>query len=119
MSTTLGRSLHTLEQRIARWMREGYDDDPPAVGPGVPTRGPAGAAVSVAGPRSTQLGRCEVPTNIEIAQATLNSFMESHGHEPLQASGSQQDRILVGILAALIEIAHNLGTMARGEEEVV
>ena len=59
-----------------------------------------------------------MPTNIEIAQATLNSFMESHGHE-LQASGSQQDRILVGILASLIEIANHLGTMAGRDEEIV
>jgi len=49
-----------------------------------------------------------VPTNnIEIAREALDSFMESHGHQ-LQASGSQQDRILVGILAALIEIADHL-----------
>ena len=53
-----------------------------------------------------------MPTNnIEIAREALDSFMESHGHQ-LQASGSQQDRILVGILAALIEIADHLGTMA-------
>jgi len=99
-------------------MREGYDDDPPAIGPGVPTQGPGSPAGASAEPRSIELERCEVPTNIEIAQATLNSFMESHGHE-LQASGSQQDRILVGILASLIEIADNLGTMAGGDEEIV
>jgi hypothetical protein len=52
-----------------------------------------------------------VPTNnIVIAQGALDSFVESHGHQ-LQATGSQQDRILVGILAALIEIADNLKEM--------
>jgi hypothetical protein len=58
-----------------------------------------------------------VPTNnIVIAQEALDSFMQSHGHQ-LQATGTQEDRILVGILAALIEIADNLGTMAARSEE--
>jgi hypothetical protein len=55
-----------------------------------------------------------VPTdNLEIAQEALYSFLnlDSHGHN-LQATGTQQDRILIGVLAALIDIADSLGVMA-------
>ena len=53
-----------------------------------------------------------MPTNnIVIAQEALDSFMESHGHKR-QAAGSQQERVLAGILAVLIEIADDLATMA-------
>ena len=56
--------------------------------------------------------------NIVIAQEALDSFMQTHGHQ-LQASGSQQDRIMVGILAALIEIADNLATIAGRNDESI
>ena len=53
-----------------------------------------------------------MPThNLVIAQEALDSFLESHGHN-LQASGTQQDRILIGVLAVLIDIADSLGVMA-------
>jgi hypothetical protein len=60
--------------------------------------------------------RCSVPANnLVTAQGALDSFLESHGHQ-LQSSGSQEERILVGILAALIEIAQNLGMMAAASD---
>ncbi len=54
--------------------------------------------------------------NLAIAQQALDSFMESHGHV-LQASGSQQDRVLVGILAALVDLADSLATIAARESD--
>lgn len=49
-----------------------------------------------------------MPTgNVAIAQEGLDSFTETHDHQP-QATASQHGRIL----AALIEIADNLGTRA-------